>query len=399
MKKLLILLTTVFICLSQNAYGTTLRFQNELGRKYRIKNVAHQEVYVNGTFYAAYEAMFKNILDIQYVTEDNEGFYVGTFKEYMRNVNINEAFSLEGEYTSEFLRDELGFLTIEGYFAYPSIRSVPTFPSNDVEIGDTWEGTGNEYHSAMFEEGDSLLFSIDVDYELLDIITNVVTNTTNVLAEISIDYEVRHTPYRHETIASYTGYSHTLYYFDIEAGAPHSYSEEFDFLATLKSGETVEFRGYSSAEVEFLDELSETEVENLTELISDEIANDPGVDVCLEDDGILVNLGNVLFDVNKATIKDEFTDSLDDLSDILLEYPDLDIEISGHTDSTGSDDYNAVLSESRAKSVADYLNDLGIADTRISYYGMGSDDPVADNDTSEGRQENRRVEIKILTEE
>jgi outer membrane protein OmpA-like peptidoglycan-associated protein len=117
--------------------------------------------------------------------------------------------------------------------------------------------------------------------------------------------------------------------------------------------------------------------------------------------GLIVNLSDVLFDFNKATLKPGAREKLSKLAGILLAYPGkYQIEIEGHTDSVGSDDYNLKLSEDRARSVQTYLNSSGIAtDKIIAVRGFGKARPVTTNDTAEGRQMNRRVEIVIADTE
>jgi outer membrane protein OmpA-like peptidoglycan-associated protein len=113
--------------------------------------------------------------------------------------------------------------------------------------------------------------------------------------------------------------------------------------------------------------------------------------------GLIVNLSDVLFDFNQATLKPGAREKLSKLSGILLAYPgDYRIEIEGHTDAIGSDEYNLKLSEMRASSVRDYLFTSGINSNRIvAARGFGKTKPVATNSTAEGRQMNRRVEIVI----
>ena len=124
-----------------------------------------------------------------------------------------------------------------------------------------------------------------------------------------------------------------------------------------------------------------------------------GVDVSSADNGqsILVNLPDgVTFDVDSATLKPQFRSTLDQISQSLQTYPDSLIDVYGHTDSTGSDQYNQALSERRAKTVADYLVMRGITGARVRSLGYGETMPVASNDTEQGRALNRRVEIKIV---
>ena len=111
--------------------------------------------------------------------------------------------------------------------------------------------------------------------------------------------------------------------------------------------------------------------------------------------GMIVNLPDILFDVNKATLKPEASLVIAKLAGILLIMQDLNLRIEGHTDSTGGAAYNLKLSQQRSDSVMDFLARQGIASTRMISAGYGMDRPVADNATVEGRQKNRRVEIVI----
>jgi outer membrane protein OmpA-like peptidoglycan-associated protein len=111
--------------------------------------------------------------------------------------------------------------------------------------------------------------------------------------------------------------------------------------------------------------------------------------------GFIVNLPDILFDLNEATLKPEARITLAKLTGILLIMPELNLRVEGHTDSTGSPSYNMRLSQRRADSVFDFLAQQGISSTRMKAVGYGMEDPIADNSTVEGRAKNRRVEIVI----
>ncbi len=111
--------------------------------------------------------------------------------------------------------------------------------------------------------------------------------------------------------------------------------------------------------------------------------------------GLIVSMPDVLFDFNKYTLKPEARERLAKISGIVLAYPDLKLDIEGHTDSIGSDDYNQTLSEKRAESVRGYLVSSGVVPDHVSATGLGKSDPVADNSTAEGRKLNRRVEMVV----
>ncbi len=114
--------------------------------------------------------------------------------------------------------------------------------------------------------------------------------------------------------------------------------------------------------------------------------------------GLVVNMGDVLFDTGKSNLRPEAREDLAKLSGIVLNYPSLRLTIEGYTDNTGSAEINQTLSEQRANAVRDYLVNQGLDAGSLSAQGLGMNNPVADNSTAEGRQKNRRVEIIVSGE-
>jgi outer membrane protein OmpA-like peptidoglycan-associated protein/tetratricopeptide (TPR) repeat protein len=112
--------------------------------------------------------------------------------------------------------------------------------------------------------------------------------------------------------------------------------------------------------------------------------------------GSTIVLKNVFFDYNKSTLKSESYIELDRVVKLLNENPSMRIELSGHTDNRGTEEYNQKLSEDRAKSCVDYLTSKGIAPSRLEYKGYGESKPINPNNTEEGWAENRRTEFKII---
>lgn len=114
--------------------------------------------------------------------------------------------------------------------------------------------------------------------------------------------------------------------------------------------------------------------------------------------GLIINMSDVLFDTGKYSLKPGAREKLAKVSGIILAHPGLNLEIEGHTDSIGSDEYNQRLSEQRANSVRDYLVSQGLSGGTISALGLGKSAPVATNSTAAGRQQNRRVELVVSGE-
>ncbi len=117
-------------------------------------------------------------------------------------------------------------------------------------------------------------------------------------------------------------------------------------------------------------------------------------------EGIKVTFDSgILFDVNKAALRPEAKTNLNKLAVILNKYADTDVLIEGHTDSTGPEEYNLDLSRKRAQSVENHIASQQVDATRFTIMGYGESQPMATNETSEGRQENRRVELAIMANE
>jgi outer membrane protein OmpA-like peptidoglycan-associated protein len=121
------------------------------------------------------------------------------------------------------------------------------------------------------------------------------------------------------------------------------------------------------------------------------------VQVIRQGDDLILNIpSGINFAYNSAEVQPQFQRTLDQVAGTLAEYNQTYLDVYGHTDATGSDAYNQTLSQRRATAVADYLSSRGVQPVRLGTRGFGEGQPVASNDTEEGRAANRRVEIKIV---
>ena len=412
------ILTVLFLglCFSLG-YSEKFEFSQQLGQKYRIKNLIRQDIYLNGQFYASKEAMNKALLHIT-KTDKNSAYIVGQYSYYSKNAP-EEPFQFNKVYDTEFYRDRQGMMRIDQKYFMPTLRNIPVFPTNNLRVGDTWEGVGEEMHEPIFQGmGTIVQFPVNVYYKYLDKTTNDGEN----MGILTIDYHVIHYPSvtQDKELFSVTGFSHVVFFWNFKTGSPDSYYDDFSFLFTLRNGQSVLYKGTSEAQVETVYDVTNKEKQKLVTEISNTVAvvvtaptntnaisaaiisntiDNSQVKVKTTDDGIIVNLGDILFDINKASLKQEAYPILDKVADVLRKYPNLDIIVSGHTDNTGKEDYNQKLSEYRAGTIAAYLIKQGVAKSRISYVGYGSTRPVAANTTAPGRAQNRRAEIKIITKE
>jgi outer membrane protein OmpA-like peptidoglycan-associated protein len=122
-----------------------------------------------------------------------------------------------------------------------------------------------------------------------------------------------------------------------------------------------------------------------------------GVSVTRMGDNITLNMpSNITFALNSADLNSQFFSALEGVGVVLKEYNKTVVEIAGHTDSSGSDEYNRTLSQRRAQAVASYLTSQGVKSERLITVGAGESHPIASNDTEQGRASNRRVELTIV---
>jgi len=132
----------------------------------------------------------------------------------------------------------------------------------------------------------------------------------------------------------------------------------------------------------------------------EELEKVPGADVEKVGDELVVTFQSpILFDTDSSVLKPEARKLLDEVGDVLMNYPDTDVLIKGHTDDTGSEEHNQQLSDRRAGSVRNYLVTRGVTSERLKSLGFGESMPVASNGSASGRTQNRRVELQIAANE
>jgi outer membrane protein OmpA-like peptidoglycan-associated protein len=372
-----------------SCYAAEFRFNQTPGTKYRFKNFVKQSVYINNQLAANLEQLHKAVIEV--VSNDGTWAYCrGKYEYYLKDVDRYEAFQLKNVYDSRFQRDAFGRMIVPPNVVMPVVRGVPTFPQTNLEVGMRWIAPGEEAQELV----EGRLYRIPFDATYVYMGKQVVENVSYDVFQVI--YQVRFFP-QDRYVSSYTGMSTIQLYWDSEKQGVRYYTEDYNFMIVLANRESQSFIGTSEGMVDFLEE--EGVKTNLIQDLQKSVKTNDALSFREEVDGVIVNLGNVLFEFDKAVIRKEFEKGLDQLAEVLKKYPKLDIVVSGHTDSIGSKEYNQKLSELRAKAIADYLLQRGVSQDRISYIGYGDSRPVESNATSEGRAKNRRVEIKIITKE
>ena len=158
---------------------------------------------------------------------------------------------------------------------------------------------------------------------------------------------------------------------------------------------TYEFRMNIDTESTIYPPVLEKEKEKEKEDLKKDFPEDTGITIDTNENGIVLSMGEVLFDFDSSSLKREAGENLDKITGIIKKkYPDREIIIEGHTDNVGSRDYNMELSSKRAQNVAEYLK-RGIDHDKLSFRGYGPDKPLNGNKTAEEKRKNRRVDIII----
>jgi outer membrane protein OmpA-like peptidoglycan-associated protein len=377
-----------------------LRYSYEKGEQYRMVTRVNERVLVNGTH--SHQADILNRIAVT-VTDvrDGSGLHDAVFQTSERAYGSSGSYEWSEEYDSVFWRDVRGAFDIEDRYFMPVVRNVPLFPEKPVAAGDTWTAAGWEVHDfrASFGIQDPFAFPITVAYTYLrDEVRDGIA-----CAVIGISYTVfQKLTTAPRTTGTYpvrlAGTSTQTLWWDTAGGREVAYTETFDFLFTLATGDEVEYIGEASGELIEAKPLDRTRAaaEIESELKRQKVED---TSVRTDDLGVTITLENVSFQANSDALLPTEQAKLRSIAAILSKYPDRDILITGHT--AGVSGYTAQqhqeLSELRARAVGDYLISIGARSAgQITTRGMGAGVPIGDNATEAGRRRNRRVEITIL---
>jgi outer membrane protein OmpA-like peptidoglycan-associated protein len=374
------------------------RFQYREGEKYRILSRVKEDVYINDTYSHTAEILNKIAIHVT-DTKENSGRLEADFITSEKSVGGGSLYEWGEEYYSEFWRDPFGRYDIAAKYYMPVVRNVPFFPDRDIKIGETWSAEGREVHDFRknFNVPDPFSFPIQVNYTYAGKTTKDGKEYDRIEINYSVFYRVQQ---KYPDLELYpvriSGFSRQELLWDNTAGRPFSYFEEFDFIFTLSTGAFVEYVGEAEAEVIESEELDRRKTaDNIKEQLDKQGYGD--TEVREDEEGVTISIENIQFLPDSAVLLDSEKKKLNAIADILREYPGRDLMITGHAALAGTEAGRQILSEQRARTVADFLLSTGVKEDReMMVRGMGARQPVADNSTEAGRRRNRRVEITIL---
>lgn len=401
----LYILATVSALLAAEERGRQFAYTYTEGEQYRIVSEVEQTLSVNGTVLQQNFQLNRlqvKVEEVQEVPRGQEGQVSRAYHEltYQNSIDLQtmgQVYQRGREYQAAFWRDSQGYYDINEIYYVPTVQNVPVFPDHELRPGDSWNAEGIEVHDLregfMLEE--PFRFSMPVSYRYEGLAEWEGRSYDLIL----IDYQVYYPtglPQNPDHPRLVTGYSSQKMYWDSERGRPAFYEEEYEISLLLYSRDLFTFSGVASARVLNSDPLDreETREELMKELAQKDLAD---VSVRETDEGLSLVLEDLQFLPDSSMLVPGELAKLEKIAEILGQYPDRDILVTGHTALAGTAEGRQALSEERSQIIAQFLLEQGVRDiTRITYRGVGAEDPIADNNTEEGRRRNRRVEIIIL---
>ncbi len=397
MKKYFILICLFVISVS--LYSEVFTYKYNQGEKYKIVSVVDENIYLDGIFHHQARILSKISVEIIKSFDDGSGEIEANYSISEERSGNVQVYALAQEYYSSFSRDKTGLIDIHPSYFMPVVRNVPLFDGKDYKPGDTWEMEGYEVHDlrAVYGIEEGFSFPVKVKYKYLgkgekdgseyDIISIFYS-----ISERSSDYYSQYPLYP----VKITGYSDQTLYWDNSAGRPYAYEEEFSIQFNLSNGRINEFTGTAGAKVTESELMDKNAIANRIEERLEKERLENAV-VKIDDNGVTITLGSINFGADSSELSFAEKKKLDVIVDILKNYPERDVLITGHTALAGTSGGRLELSKQRASMVAEYFFAEGAKRRdQLLIIGKGATDPVADNSTNEGMTLNRRVEITIV---
>ncbi|TKZ36336.1 OmpA family protein [Brachyspira catarrhinii] len=369
----------------------------ETGKRIESVKTADVEYYENGILKRTYKE--RNIVDLTVIAIAPKGGYrvSGLFKIF-RMQRGERVFHLDEEYTSDFIIRTNGRFEVPTVHFMPNVRHIPTFPDKEISLTDSWSAEAVEI--VKVNNAPNLSMALASDYLFANIETNEEGKKNAVIQyHIMTDKDlVQAGLARNGYPARIYGFNYGTFLWDMENNIPISQSEKYQIL--FGYGKELAYRSLQYkmnivSTYKIYDSISKEEEDRDRRELEENLNNDNNITVETVPEGLVLRLGEILFDTDSFTLKNESKETIDNIIEAIKKtYPDREIIVRGHTDNTGSEQYNKTLSERRAKTVADYILP-NLNHDKLSYSGFGDKEPIAPNDTEEGRSRNRRVDIII----
>lgn len=391
MKKL-ILLTALLVLPFLNAYAIKLEWDIEKNERIEMVKTAGIRYFVNSNLKRVYEE--RNIIDLTCTDKSDRLNRVnGLFSIHEREFG-EDVFKLKEKFMVDFLIEPSGHFVVKKNDYMPNLRHIPTFPDRELSPEDTWTANG-ELIIDNFSKPFSLAFP--VEYQLVRIDDDKDKKIAVINYSYTINMNLPGGNYPADFPVKIVAQNNGVLYWDMTSRKPKDMQDQYKIVFVFASGggalATAEFHMNIKTKNSLYKNYTEDEKKKEKDELKKELPE--GVDADIDKRGIVVRMGDLLFNFDSYELRKDTEEKLRDIAEILKKkYPDREIIVEGHTDNVGQRGYNYSLSEKRAKKVSEYLKSK-LGHDKFSYKGFGQDQPLTDNSTAEGRSKNRRVEIII----
>ncbi len=391
----ILLLCLMFIRVHGHAQ-VFFQYRHETGDKWHLTSIVDEEVLYDGEHYHRVEILNKVAVEVV-KGNGRDGLLKAQYQIAEKQIG-KDFYNWNKEYEVLYARDSRGRVSqLEKDPPVPAVRNVPVYPEEAVSVSHTWEERGQECFDLKPSFGISEIIVIEFlaayKYEGPEIIDGLDTE------KVSITYAYEWAPDSHlfRRLQKYqiypvgiVGNFEQFVYWDVIAGKNYAEEGMFSYSYTMSDGHVYTFRGATRGRSVYIKNLDKENIVREAETLDD-------VDAAITDDGVRITLENILFIPDSADFLPGEDSKLSKIAGLLRGIPHRDLLIVGHTASVSPHHTGQKLSEERAGAVAQYLVDAGVRkSTQIITKGMGDRQPLAYNDTEEGRKKNRRVEIIIM---
>ena len=397
---------TLFITAILLFFSTTLsaqvkfEFKQKKGNSGSYISTVEEDVYINNVPSHHAEIINRISSKMTNVASDGEAFIYATYMTTENSISQQTGRSLSWgeETTSVFSRKKNGELTISDDIYMPTVRNVPVFPDKKIKIGETWTAKGKEVQDVRkaFNMDKALIFPFEATYTYKEDQTVDGKKLNVILVEYEFSYEATDELLNAgQTLTQSVGWSKQTLYWDNDRGLLDHYDEEFLIKIADLYGNLYVFTGTAHAELTEFSSLNDDSTAKQLQDTFDKLKLE-NISVKKGEKGLTISLDNIQFEPDSDVLLESEKIKLKKIGELLKQYSN-DLLITGHCADRGTASARQKLSEERAEAVASYLIALGVRDEyHIFTQGKGSKEPVASNNTEEGRAKNRRVEITIM---
>ena len=390
-----------FISLASADEGTLFQFRQKKGDAVSHVATVEEEAYINGRLNNRTQFINRTSTTVLETQKDGTALLSTQYMTTQNNfINSTGKMLSWGEEDSvKIYRDKNGHLHDSNNQFLPTVQSIPSFSSEKVKIGDSWNSEGLEVHDCR--ELFNMDKAIEVPFTATYTYTGDEKSEDKVLHVIEVQYKffqdnLTENKYNYGcTYAGTQGQAVQKIWWDNERGELDHYTEEFVIYMYDSYNNTFAFRGIAHGEV--TDYKSVNDKENVKKLQKKvEKYKLDNISVKQGEKGLTISLDNIQFEPDSDILLPSEKKKLEKIGEILKDFSN-DLLITGHCAARGTVSSQQKLSEDRAASVAEFLVKNGIRDQyHVFTQGKGATEPLASNETEEGRIKNRRVEITIM---